>query len=772
MQNYQFFIYDSDKNRFTIRVLYSDKYSKDYVKHFVDSYKLILQDMTHKDKLSDINYTLNEDISLLDKYNQTEHEFEYDDILDAFNDNLIKYEDNILVGYKDKAYTFGESAFIINEVAEGLKGLGTSKQDFVALFVPRSEWFLLASMGVLSLGAVYVPIDTSYPDERILLMLEDSGCEVVIAVDESKQRMNEIITENNLDISILNVSDYINKNIGSLNHLDHADVDENDIAILLYTSGTTGTPKGSLTTRKALNNFVSWYVNETEFTSKDIYGMHCSYVFDMHTHAVYSPVITGGSLYVVPDDIRLDLKALNGYYVEHGCTHTYITSQVGKLFAESGMDTTIKLLCFGGMKLGELNAPDSIGPFETYGPSENLAVSTSIFANKRIHHSSIGHFISNVKGYVLDKEHRRVPIGAVGELHLAGHQLTPGYLNRKEENSKAFHANPFDDDENYSRIYSTGDMVRFLSDGTLSIVGRRDNQVKIRGNRVELTEVESVIRTIDFIEDVTVQTVQNNGNNELVAYVVISNDLDNNNLENNLENLDNLDNNDLNDNELLDYVRKYVSERKPDYMIPSFVIKMNSIPLNVNGKVDKRALPKVDIDSLHAEYVAPRTENEKAIVKAFENVFNQENIGIYDDFVRLGGDSLTAIKLLPYLEDYNIAAADILSLRTPQSIANHIVENLFDSDVYSLDEGCPLNESQLNVYLDIVANNKFDTYILPLHMRISKEYDIDAIKNALEEILIIHPILGMCVSDEFEVPYLVKGSKPPIVIESDAMMII
>ncbi len=258
MQNYQFFIYDSDKNRFTIRVLYSDKYSKDYVKHFVDSYKLILQDMTHKDKLSDINYTLNEDISLLDKYNQTEHEFEYDDILDAFNDNLIKYEDNILVGYKDKAYTFGESAFIINEVAEGLKGLGTSKQDFVALFVPRSAWFLLASMGVLSLGAVYVPIDTSYPDERILLMLEDSGCEVVIAVDESKQRMNEIITENNLDISILNVSDYINKNIGSLNHLDHADVDENDIAILLYTSGTTGTPKGSLTTRKALNNFVSW----------------------------------------------------------------------------------------------------------------------------------------------------------------------------------------------------------------------------------------------------------------------------------------------------------------------------------------------------------------------------------------------------------------------------------------------------------------------------------------------------------------------------------
>ena len=159
-----------------------------------------------------------------------------------------------------------------------------------------------------------------------------------------------------------------------------------------------------MVTRKAINNFVSWYVDETSFTSSDVYGMHCSYVFDIHTAALYSPVISGGSLYVVPEDIRLDLKALNDYYVEHGCTHTYITSQVGKLFAESGMETTIKLLCFGGMKLGELNAPDSIGPFESYGPSENLAISTSIFANKRMHHSSIGRFISNVKGYVLDKQ--------------------------------------------------------------------------------------------------------------------------------------------------------------------------------------------------------------------------------------------------------------------------------------------------------------------------------------------------------------------------------
>ena len=260
-------------------------------------------------------------------------------------------------------------------------------------------------------------------------------------------------------------------------------------------------PKGVLISRKAINNFVSWYVEETGFTANDTYGMYCSYVFDMHTHALYSPVITGGSLYIVPEDIRLDLKELNNYYVKHNCTHTYITSQVGKLFAESKMETSIKLLCFGGMKLGKLNAPDSIGPFESYGPSENLAISTSIFANKRMHHTSIGKFISNVKGYVLDNEHRRVPLGAVGELYLSGHQLTPGYLNRKNENEKVFFDNPFDNSEGYERIYKTGDIVRFLPDGTLGIIGRRDNQVKIRGNRVELSEVESTIRELDYVED-------------------------------------------------------------------------------------------------------------------------------------------------------------------------------------------------------------------------------------------------------------------------------
>ncbi len=201
-------------------------------------------------------------------------------------------------------------------------------------------------------------------------------------------------------------------------------------------------------------------------------------------------------------------------------------------------------------------------------------------------------------------------------------------------------------------------------------------QVKIRGNRVELSEIEQTIRCIEYIDDVTVQTIKIGSNNELVAYVVVPDF----------------------EGDIVEYIKDYMGQCKPEYMVPSFVVPIDKIPLNVNGKVNKRLLPTINVDTLRNEYVAPRNKLEKDIVEAFEEVFNQEKIGIYDDFTELGGDSLTAVKLLAILEDYNLSAGDILSLNTPQAIADNINENNveFDLDVYSIDSGCPLNESQLN----------------------------------------------------------------------------
>ena len=740
-RDFSFYIFDLDDGELGIKILHSDKFSIKFLKSFVESYELILNGIINVDCLSEINYTTSSDLELLDSYNETEAILKYDDILDAFNDNLSRHPDKDLVSYNDKSYTYSQGAFIANEIANSLIDLGAKEQDHVAFLVERSELYMFNILGILSVGAVYVPLDDVPPDDRIQFILEDTDSRIIIVSDATLERARNLSKELPQDLTFLNISDILKGEGGNLSALPTL---YGELACILYTSGTTGVPKGVKITRKAIINFTEFYIKKYGLSENDVFALFASIGFDVSMEGILSSIRAGACLNVIPNDIKLDMNAMNKHFIEHDVSYTHLPAQVAKLFISQNEDISLKVLCTGGEKLGEIEIEHDYRFVDSYGPTETFVDVTSIDVDSKVDHSSIGHLFDNIKAYVLDDELRRVPIGALGELYLAGYQVAKGYLNREEETKKAFLKNPFGDGEDYNVLYRTGDLVRFLPDGSLGIVGRRDRQVKIRGNRLELSEVESVMRSMDIIEDLTVQTVKNGTNKELVAYVVTSREIDN----------------------LNDYVSDYIKERKPEYMIPSFIIPLDQIPLNINGKVDKRALPEVDLNSLLADYVAPTTETEKIIVEAFEKVFNQEKIGIYDDFLRLGGDSLTAIKLLSHLKDYNITGTDILTLHTPYAIAKNIKKTEFDLNIYSLESGCPLNESQLNVYLDIVANDKFDAYLIPISLEISKRYDTESISKALCEMANVHPILGMCVSNENEVPYLVKGSGPKIIMES------
>ena len=725
---------------FVVTVNHLDKFSQETAVRFVNVYKEVLTQFLQKNELKDIDYTSNEDIKLLDDYNQTEHSLMYEDILDAFNENLRKYPENKLVSMYGRSYSYAQGAFIADKIVKKLINLGIETGDSVALLVERSELYMFNILAILSIGAIYVPLDTKLPDERIQFILEDTESKVIIVSDGTYDRAKSL----DEDFILLNISDIVNKDIGTLNELPAV---YGDLACILYTSGTTGIPKGVKVTRKSALNISYYYNDAYGLTNDDVYGMFATIGFDAGSWAILSTICVGACLDVIPEDLRLDMKAMNDYFIKHNVTHTFITTPVGKMFVDSVEDTSLNVLVVGGEKLGEFASPENYELIDIYGPTEAFVFVASKNNIDKIDYSSVGDLIYNTKAYILDEEFRRVPVGAVGELYLAGDQIAKGYLNNEEETAYAFIDNPFDEG-NYDVLYRTGDMVRVLPDNSLGVVGRRDSQVKIRGNRVELPEIEDVIREIEYVGDVTVQTVKHDGNKEVVAYVVVTEEFD--------------------ESTLKDLICDYVGERKPEYMIPSFVMELDEIPLNVNGKIDKRALPEVDVGSLRTEYVAPTTEIEKDIVMVFEKVFNQDGIGINDDFVRLGGDSLTAIKLLSLLGEYNVTVADILSLHTPYAIAQHIQEKVdVDLDVFSVESGCPLNESQLNVYLDIVANDKVDSYIILLFMNIPRKYDIQSVIDALNEILNVHPILGMCVSDEFDVPYLVKGSHPLIMIEND-----
>ncbi len=357
---------------------------------------------------------------------------------------------------------------------------------------------------------------------------------------------------------------------------------------------------------------------------------------------------------IVPESIKLDMIKLNEYFINQDITHTMLTTQVGKLFMQRNEFTSLKVLTVGGEKLGVYENSNNYKLIDGFGPTETFAFITSINNADKIDSSSIGRLNYNTKCYIMDDEFRRVPYGAVGELYLAGYQISEGYLNREDETLNSFISNPFDNGEDYAVLYRTGDMVRLLPDGSIGLVGRRDGQVKIRGNRVELSEVEAVIRDLNYIVDVTVQTIKNRDNYELVAYVVVSEE--------------------LNDNVLRNSIQKHIGIFKPDYMIPSFVISLNEIPVNINGKVDKSALPEIDLISLKSEYIAPTTEVEKKIVDAFETVFNQKNIGLNDNFISLGGDSITAIKIMSILSDksIDIDAREIFKNKTPYNIVKSL----------------------------------------------------------------------------------------------------
>ncbi len=720
MGDLSFFIFDVDDGRLGIRILYSEKFSYEFIEHFAESYKLILKEIISKNSLSDINYTSVSDLRKLDEYNQTEHDLEYCDILEAFNDHLAKYPDDPLVSYENRVYSYGESAFLADKIAKSLNDLGVQSQDNVAFLVERSELYMLSALAIMSIGAVYVPIDDAHPDETINFILNDTHAKVLIVNDSTYERASSLGS----GAVLLNVSDIVNEDLETLSSLATI---YGDLSCILYTSGTTGVPKGVEITRKGIANFVDFYTNEYNLKRGSIFGMFASIGFDVGAiRGICAPLYGGACLDIVPMDIRLDIAKLNKHFISHGITHTTLPTQIARLFIEEVEDTTLEVLNTGGEKLGEINASVDYSFIDAYGPTECCVSVCAIEEKDKMDPSSIGHLFNNIKAYVLDDEGRRVPIGAVGELFIAGSQLAKGYLNREMETERSFVENPFESDENYSRMYASGDMARVLPDGTLGIVGRRDGQVKIRGNRVELLEVEATIREMHSIEAVTVQAIEHDGNHELVAYAVSE--------EENLE----------------ETICQYVAKHKPEYMVPSFVVKLNSIPLNVNGKVDKSALPEVDRSILHKEYVAPRNEREEVIVDAFEKVFDQENIGINDDFIALGGDSLIGIKLLSYLEDYSITMADILSLRTPAAIATNIYETSADLDIYSVDGGCPLNEAQVSLFAGILAENNADFYHIPIKMSIPKEYGIERIITALNEVLEAHPILAMHISNHYE----------------------
>ncbi|MGB8195258.1 MAG: amino acid adenylation domain-containing protein, partial [Chitinophagaceae bacterium] len=506
--------------------------------------------------------------------------------------------------------------------------------DPVAIRLGRNEWLIIAILGILKSGGVYIPIDPDYPQERIDYIIEDCQCKIVIDEHElqlfDKQRAR--LSKKNAAITA-----------GPL-----------DVAYVIYTSGTTGKPKGVIAPHRAVVRLVK-NVDYVVLTEGDRCLQTSSPTFDAMTFELWAMLLNGGALVLVDKEVLLNPVALQEKVRSNDVTTMWFTAPWFNQVVEAVPELfcSLKQIIVGGDKLSAahinkaLSANPSLKIINGYGPTENTAFSlTYLFTEKVQNTVPIGKPIANSTAFILDANKYALPVGATGELYVGGDGLALGYLNRPELTAEKFVDSPY---EKAQKIYRTGDLARWLPDGNVEFIGRIDDQVKIRGFRIELGEIQNALQQCPLVSQCAVLTKDDAiGTKVLVAYVVPKES--------------------FNKEDLLKYLRSSL----PDYMIPSMIMEIEQLPLTSNGKIDKKALPEPVSLLTNHEYIAPRNATEQALSVILKDLLRAGNLGIYDDLLESGLHSLLMIqffnKINKGFQNVNIHLTDLMKNRSIEKL--------------------------------------------------------------------------------------------------------
>ena len=708
----------------------SNEYSDTMIDQFLESYEAVLEGFLSQNLLRDIDITTASQMELLDSFNQTDKELDMDaTIVSKFREQVAKTPDNIAVVYQDKRITYRELDEISDRIAAFIHGKGLKEEDVVSVLIPRCEWMPIVSLGVLKAGCAYQPLDPTYPSERLNFMMQDAAVKLLIADEELRSIVNEYQGE------VLLTKDI--KQLSTVNYQLSTPILPSSLFIMLYTSGTTGTPKGCQIMHRNIVAFCEWYHRRFNLTSGCKVTAYASYGFDANMMETYPCLTSGATLYIIPEELRLDMIALNEYFEQEQITHGFMTTQVAYQFATSMENHCLHYLLTGGEKLAPLTPPTNYTLVNLYGPTESTVCITSFDVTKPMKDIPIGSALDNIKLYIVDKAGHRLPVGAAGELWVAGPQVTRGYLNRPEKTAEVYIDNPFETDEKYAHIYRTGDIVRYLPDGNIQFVGRKDGQVKIRGFRIELKEVEGVILQFPGIKDATVQAFDEEGGGKFIAaYIVADEQID------------------------IEALNNFILEEKPPYMVPAVTMQIDRIPLNQNQKVNKKALPKPEKKAAQAvvESNVPMNVLEQEIHDIIAKIINTEDFGVTTVLGYAGLTSIMAIKLAIQINKRFGVTLDSKSLAktgTLQSIENEILNYMLNAptatQTTSSSDNCqlstvncqlknaPLSYAQMGVYVDCMKQPTSTVYNIPSLIRFPKGTDVQLLEKSIETIIKAHP---------------------------------
>jgi len=544
--------------------------------------------------------------------------------------------------------TYRELDTRANRLGHHLRARGVGPDVVVGLCLERSIDFVVGALGVLKAGGAYLPLDPTHPTERLHFMLTDARVPVLV----TRQGIAERLAEGPwrtvaMDTDRAEIA-------GRPEYPPESGVDADHLSYVIYTSGSTGEPKGVELTHAGLLNLVRWHQDSFVVTPADRATQIASLAFDAAVWELW-PYLTAGASVSVPDEeTRLSPELLRDWIVTQGITICFVPTPLAELVMtlEWPETTALRAMLTGGDRLH--NYPPSTLPFafiNNYGPAESTVVATSgrVFPTENPDSlPSIGHPIENIPVYILDADLRSVPVGMEGEMYIGGAGLARGYRNRPDLTAERFIPSPFDPAG--GRLYRTGDLARFRPDGGIDFIGRSDGQVKVRGNRIELGEIITVLHRHPAVRTSHVAAREHApGDVRLVAYIVPTPGYE------------------PTAGELQGFLKIHL----PDYMVPATFVRIEALPVTPNGKVDPAALPAPDAtNSMREESAAaPRTSIEGLLTEIVAAVLSLEQVGVDDDFFLLGGHSLLGIQLISRIHETFGVELPLLTLFEAPTVA-------------------------------------------------------------------------------------------------------
>jgi amino acid adenylation domain-containing protein len=552
---------------------------------------------------------------------------------ELFERQAAAQPDAVAVVYEGESLTYAELNARANQLAHYLIGLGVQPDDRVAICSERNLDLIVGLLGILKAGGAYLPMDASYPQERLAWMLEDAAPVALLVHSD----IAELLPETEVPVLRLDVDVPILTRRLSTENPAVGGLHARNLAYVIYTSGSTGTPKGVMVDHRCVNRLV---LNNPYFeaTGADCFAHCANPAFDAATWEIWGALLNGARLLVVPPSVVMEPAQLNAKLYEGGVTALWLTVGLFNQYVDSLPDAfgQLRYLLVGGDALDPKTIRQLLAREQRpahvvngYGPTETttFAITHDIRAVADDARSiPLGKPIANTRIYILDAHGEPVPAGVAGEIYIGGHGVARGYLNRAELTAERFLSDPFSADAD-ARMYKTGDRGRWLPDGTIEFLGRNDFQVKVRGFRIELGEIEAKLGQCAGVRDAIVIVREDvAGDKRLVAYLVAEEELS------------------------VADLRETLSRQLPDYMVPSAFVQLDALPLTANGKVDRKALPAPEATALQVrEYEAPQGEIEETLAALWQELLRVERVGRHDQFFELGGHSLLVVAMVERL---------------------------------------------------------------------------------------------------------------------------